>query len=133
MNLKTKIEKTLSDLDHLVESTSYESDSDGWVCDEIGRLSTCTTTANWLADRLGGEVVGYFSDDNPTAELGSIEGGHDFVLVDGRYIVDWWAKDIGYAKRRVYDVSKDKGIISKLYGDPAAWKKLKQMNPRRRR
>lgn len=54
-------------------------------------LGTCTVTATAIARELRGAVYGYHSDDNPTAELGQLEGGHDFAFIDDRFIVDWWA------------------------------------------
>lgn len=54
-------------------------------------LGTCTVTAAHVARALGGAVYGYEAQDNPAAELGRLEGGHDFALIEERFIVDWWA------------------------------------------
>lgn len=58
-------------------------------------LATCTQTAAYIAAQLGGEVWGYEYADNPEALLGKWEFGHDFALIDGRFIVDWWATEYG--------------------------------------
>lgn len=54
-------------------------------------LGTCTVTAAAIAADLRAAVYGYAAENNPDAELGQLEGGHDFALVENRYIVDWWA------------------------------------------
>ena len=48
----------------------------------------CTGCARIIADRFGGEVRGYWHDDNPTARVGEVEGGHDFAITPDRLLVD---------------------------------------------
>jgi hypothetical protein len=93
------------------------------VCEGVGLIGRCTDTSVWLADRLGGQVYGYAHAENPGAELGSVEGGHDFVLIDSLWLVDWWAADT-YQERDLYDLtdSADQEEVKRLYGDPSRWR-----------
>jgi hypothetical protein len=88
-------------------------------------LSTCTTGACAIAKKYRGTVVGYFSQDNPTAKLGANEGGHDFALVGNRYVVDPWAKHVdGSVQRATLDLEDpaDAATARELYGDRSTWK-----------
>ena len=83
--------------------------------------AVCTDWARWLSGFLGGEVVGYADLDNPGTLLGE-SGGHDFLLIQGRWIVDGWAYEI-YDLPVVHDLA-DPGQaeeIRRLYGDPKTW------------
>jgi hypothetical protein len=92
---------------------------------------TCTYSAVMLREKLGGTVVGYHHDMNPTALAGEAEGGHDFLVLPD-YIVDWWLNDSYGAgsfsaleDRKVYRSTYhrllDADLIKKVYGDPATW------------
>ena len=103
---------------------SYFVALNGTLPDDAGDPIICAHCAQHAVDRFGGEIRGYFWADNPEALLGSVEGGHDFALVGGRYIVDPWAKDTrGDTDRYVFDLldPADAEEIRRLYGDPAAW------------
>jgi len=131
--LKTKrqIRKVIDRLDRLVEAAwerreAWEKEHPGedrpHICEGVGVIGRCTDTSVWLADHLGGIIHGYLHDDNPTAILGEPEGGHDFVIVDDRWLVDWWAKDT-YQERDLYDLENpsDRAEALRLYGDPEKW------------
>jgi hypothetical protein len=133
MDAKT-IRKVLDDLDARVEAMWKEreeaqaSDPDldtPLICSGVGLVGRCTDTATWLAIQLGGDVYGYEHKNNPDAELGTYEFGHDFVVVDGRWLVDWWAKDT-YQLPDLYDLEDPavKDQVRRVYGDPARWEKL---------
>jgi hypothetical protein len=51
---------------------------------------TCTNSARLFAAKFNGRVVGYQCDENPKASVGVDCFGHDFALIDDRWIVDWW-------------------------------------------
>lgn len=69
---------------------------------------------------------GFTAQDNPDAQVGAIVGGHDFAVVEDRWIVDPWAVHFdpeSQASRYVHD-RHDPGHaaeIRRLYGDPAHW------------
>lgn len=50
--------------------------------------------------------------------------GHDFAIVDGRYLVDGWAKVFESRPRAVLDLldPADQEEIHTYYGDPALWR-----------
>lgn len=58
-----------------------------------------------------------------TAMLVQKEGGHDFVVVDGLYVVDPWLMEIGrYREDAVLGLKEDRKLVWKFYGNPATWK-----------
>jgi hypothetical protein len=92
----------------------------------------CTSSSQFIADRTGGDVMGFDGDDNPGSSLGQLAGGHDFVVVDGRYIIDWWARFIeGETDRTVFDMQDpaQAEAIASLYGDPTTWDKVSGPKP----
>lgn len=89
-------------------------------------LATCTLTAKYIATQLGGEVWGYQHDKNPTAVLGKWELGHDFALIDGRFLVDWWATEYGSKVAEhpgVLDLADpvDAARVRSWYGEKIRW------------
>jgi len=89
-------------------------------------IGTCTVTAIWLAQRLRGQLGGYDITNNPTAELGQLEGGHDFCLVGGRFIVDWWATEYAAVEPQhpgVLDLGDpaQAQLALRWYGDRNCW------------
>lgn len=88
----------------------------------------CTSYAHYIADKENGSVFGFFEDENPTSEIAQAAGGHDFAIVDGRYIVDPWISQVEtMSERCVFDLNslEDQPIIKKLYGDRSRWKKMR--------
>lgn len=100
-----------------------------FICPNIGQVSRCTDSSTYLAARLGGWVYGYTSEDNPTAEVGEAEGGHDFVVVGDRWLVDFWAWDT-YQLPDLYDLDDpaDKALVLKRYGPPVNWIRMTPEN-----
>lgn len=91
-------------------------------------IGICTHSARMLQVLLGGKVMGYFHEDNPTALAGAPEGGHDFLVLDD-YIVDWWLKDTYGTEdaelyRSTYHRVLDAELISKVYGDSTKWEEV---------
>jgi hypothetical protein len=74
-----------------------------------------------LRGQLRCRIVGFGKDDNP--QSGMIKKGaegHDFALVEGRYIVDGWLKNVNRgAPRAVFDLQDpaDADDVSRIYGD----------------
>lgn len=92
------------------------------------RSVVCT---NWMiyARRLLGDRVefyGYLNEKNPGACAAPLGSGHDFAIVDNRYIVDGWVKHVTcVSDRSVFDMRdpRDQPIVKDLYGDPFSWKR----------
>jgi hypothetical protein len=72
-----------------------------------------------------GRVRGFWVDDNPEAtDVASVCDGHDFAVVDDRYVVDGWAVHVeGITKQVVWDLkdSMEQAKILRLYGRPEKW------------
>lgn len=88
----------------------------------------CTNCANRVIELLGrGEVWGYFADDNPGTAAADGLDGHDFAIIDGRYLVDVWLKFVaGTVSRAVSDLrlETDAPEIRRLYGDRRHWQRI---------
>ena len=126
-----EIRKELNDLNKKVEAAwkRHEAtpghENRPFVCPGVGVVGNCTYTSVYLASRLGGDVYGYQIKDNSKAIVGSGEFGHDFVLIGGKFLVDFWAKDT-YEYRDLYDLSKlkDAQEVLKMYGSMKFWTKM---------
>ena len=87
----------------------------------------CTGYALEIWRKLGGERVklyGFFLQDNEDSEIAMLSGGHDFAVVDDRWIVDPWVSDIEQMDvSGVYDLADegDQEKILRLYGDREKW------------
>jgi hypothetical protein len=81
----------------------------------------CTGCALLVVSRFGGELVGYWHKDNPTATAGEAEGGHDFALTDG-FLVDPWLFHC-YGEPPVLDLQSITGqaIAKGRYGPREKW------------
>lgn len=86
----------------------------------------CSHYAVQVKRELGecAQIYGFPVETNPASEIAQKDGGHDFAVVNGRYIVDQWANECGgYTVKAVLDLTdpKDKDDIERLYGLPSVW------------
>ncbi len=98
-----------------------------WVFSNGDSVFLCTTSARRIADAFDGRVVGFFSIDNPTAEIATETDGHDFAIIAERFVVDYWGAYVaGVIDRPVFDLAdtQDQQIISRLYGHKDAWRTI---------
>jgi len=88
---------------------------EGFVC----------TDAAWESYKvLGGVIYGFWEEECP-GELAKGCGGHDFLLIEDRFIIDFWAAAyLGH--RAVYDLYEldQREEILRLYGPRRKWKKV---------
>lgn len=94
--------------------------------DDATSATVCTNYAIHIARALPGRVrlFGYYEEDNPTARTAQAVGGHDFAVVDDRFIVDPWIRLVESMSDRIFfdlDDPTDAAIIADLYGDRARW------------
>lgn len=82
----------------------------------------CTRAARECRAIVGGEIMGYQFNSNPTAQLGESESGHDFLVVGG-FIVDCWSADY-YGNSAILHLERDAADVRRLYGDSAKWEKV---------
>ena len=93
---------------------------------EFGEMGNCTNCAHFVVDRLGGgDVYGFNVDDNPVQsdEINAC-GGHDFAVINKRYIVDIWISlYTGLSKQIVFDMEDERDLnrIEFFYGNPENW------------
>ena len=94
----------------------------------------CTGYAYAIQGKLGKDrvkVVGFFDEGNGGTvfggrrykEIDPIGDGHDFAIVDDRYIVDPWITEFGGSKQGVFDLQdpSDEDAIRAIYGDSSNW------------
>lgn len=92
----------------------------------------CTNYAIQVAKALPGrtQIVGFANEDNPTSRVAREEihpGGHDFAVVDGRYIVDPWIKLVAAeVDQVVFDLDDpiDAAVALDIYGPRECWESM---------
>ncbi len=100
---------------------------DSWTFANGESIFNCFASARRVADAFGGSVIGYDCEDNPTAEIPDPDtaDGHDFALVENRFVVDFWAACVvGLLDCPIFDLScpADRAMVLRLYGPTDAWK-----------
>lgn len=85
----------------------------------------CTGCACLITHRFGGEVHGYWHDDNPTARVGEVEGGHDFAITAERFLVNPWLFHY-YGDAPVLDLNipAERAEALARYGPDQNWERL---------
>ena len=103
----------------------HEDTGDGSLFEDGTRWSTCTNWAAYVLRVLGGraQMFGFDDEQNPESSIADDYGGHDFAVVDGRFIVDGWLMNVDGGKRAVFDLQDpdQEAEIKRLYGDRANW------------
>ena len=96
-----------------------------------GSAVCCTDYAAEIFTRLPGrvQIFGFANHDNPDCKIARDElhpGGHDFAVVDGRYIVDPWPRLVCSAfDQMVFDlVGEGAAQALKFYGPKACWQRM---------
>jgi hypothetical protein len=86
----------------------------------------CTSWAIYVRriEKQRAKLYGFDSDENPESEIAQCCGGHDFAVVDDRFLVDGWVVNVeGLSERAVFDMhdAADMPEVHRLYGDLATW------------
>ena len=101
----------------------------------------CTGFAHAISKRMPTrtKIYGFQEEDNPLSEIGRLTGGHDFVVIDNRYIIDPWLIEVESGRittksgtiinlnsQGVFDLEDvaDKYLILMLYGSKENWKRM---------
>lgn len=118
---------------------TLDPDTECSVIEVNGQLMSavvCTHCAHRLIELVGsGEVWGWEEGTNPTSvvagpsypELGDDGQGHDFAVIEGRYLVDPWGRHVeGSSPRAAWDMADpaDRAEVARLYGNQSAWVRL---------
>jgi hypothetical protein len=92
-----------------------------------GSAVCCTDYAIQIFLELPGRVRihGFSNEENPTSRVAREQmhpGGHDFAVVDGRYIVDPWPRLVhGGFTQMVFDLDDEKELVDDIYGPCDCW------------
>lgn len=88
----------------------------------------CTGYACAIQQKLGRDrvkIYGFSREDNPGSLIARDFGGHDFAVVDDRFIVDPWLVDVAEVQSKgVFDLENDADEVLWLYGPRSNWKEL---------
>lgn len=113
-----------------------DDEGDGALFPDGRRASTCTSWAGYAVRLYGvrAKIFGFFKEDNASSLIAEVEGGHDFAVLDDRFIIDGWLPESGwpiYAERGiqlrpVYDMADPAHArdIALLYGDVSKWENM---------
>jgi hypothetical protein len=89
-----------------------------------------------VAEAFAGRVVGYYSSENRSAAVGNgCCEGHDFALIDERFIVDYWAYRVAKViDRAVFDLhdSEQLDLAKFYYGKKELWEDISALRQERR-
>lgn len=120
--------KTLS----LEEGLNADPDLDLGSVFPDGTSATCCT--NYAAQILKAlpertQIYGFANEDNPRSRIAREEihpTGHDFAVIDGRYLVDPWIRLVagdGREDRICFDLDDqvDAALVADTYGPRACW------------
>jgi len=110
----------------------YDSDEGRWTFQSGGTCCCCTDAAVKVAKAFGGRVVGYAASKNRSALVGAAHcGGHDFALVENRFIVDYWAfRAARLIAKPVLDLNRqeDRELSGLYYGNAESWEDVPVAN-----
>ena len=112
-------------LEALREEEFYCEEAEEWQFRDGTACAICTCSARIVARRFRGLVYGYQAHRNPTARIGlpTIDG-HDFALIEQRWLVDYWAWRVeGLIATPIFDLKNraDHLDVHRLYGDAGRW------------
>lgn len=94
-----------------------------------GSACCCTDYAAHIFRALPGRVkiYGFANEENPTSRVARElihPGGHDFAVVDDRFVVDPWLRLVsGVLEQLVFDMQgeQDAALVADLYGPQHCW------------
>jgi hypothetical protein len=122
------LEKQFIGRDDSFWGITEDDDLGGASFSDTGRSAAeCTGYACAIHKKLGVdrvEVFGFSDEENPTSSIAEAAGGHDFAVVDGRFIVDPWLTDVeGLGEKGVFDLEnpEDIKLAEGFYGDSQKW------------
>lgn len=111
----------------------YDEEVEASLLPDGGRASSCSDCATYIASLEATAVIyGFWSRDNPAWAGAGLVDGHDFVVVDGRYIVDPWIVETeALSPHAVFDLENpaDAADITRIYGNRLAWTRASPVPP----
>lgn len=116
---------------------SYDPDLEVSVLPNGDDFGKCTNSAHLMGRVFGGSVTGFLVRDNPevTHDVVIDPGGHDYLVVNDRYVVDLWVSvychgttEDGRRLPIVYDLRSEdlseQALVASLYGNRDNWSVL---------
>lgn len=113
--------------------SAYGEDEGGSLFPDGTDAICCTNYAHQVRKALEPakvRIVGFSCESNPDCDVSREAwhpGGHDFALVENRWLIDPWARLVaGTREQIVYDLhdSTDRALALKTYGNPLRWEQL---------
>ncbi|MBW3243276.1 hypothetical protein KUV57_11265 [Epibacterium sp. DP7N7-1] len=105
-------------------------EGDGSLFPDGTRATQCSNWARYARRAHGSraKIFGFYCEDNPDAvDMARLADGHDFALLDGRYILDGWLCNVeGEISDPILDLQNpDHAIlITCYYGDRENWSRM---------
>jgi hypothetical protein len=109
------------------EDINNDGDERAMLPGDFGEMGNCTNCAKYVISKMGkGKVFGFLKEDNPSSTHRAIEnaGGHDFVVLDQRYIIDIWISYFTCEEPAfIYDLESGNDYLKivEIFGDPTQW------------
>lgn len=125
------------DYNQLTQEQRQQVIDEGWesVFPDGRSATVCTNYAYFIEDiyKDRAQVVGFANKDNPLSRIAREDihpTGHDFCLIDKRYLVDPWIRLVHGTgtEPMVFDLHdlKDREIVLDMYGSDDCWKHFNQ-------
>ena len=112
-------------VDQLIAEEQYDEKESVWTFPNGDHCWICTNSAVRIAKEFKGTVWGYWGADNPIALIGWPHyEGHDFAIIQKRWLVDYWAFRISkLSPVRVFDLRRvqERQLVKTLYGSKERW------------
>ena len=119
--------RLLAFIRRLCDEEEYESEEGRWIFRSGGDSGRCTDGAMKVAIEFDGLVVGYRTADNPSAVVPKYVDGHDFALIAGRFVVDYWGCHVANeVDRTVFDLNdpEEAKLVRHYFGKQTAWQTI---------
>lgn len=110
-----------------------DSEGDGSVFPDGTRATQCTNWARYARRAHGtrAQIFGFFCADNPTAvAMARLADGHDFALLDDRFILDGWLCNVeGEISEPILDLEDPDhaSLIIDYYGNRRNWSRMSEI------
>ena len=130
MNDETDERLTLAEYEELGKKCGHKDLSVTSYLPDNGSATQCTAYAVYARRQLGSDrvqIFGFANEENPDCDVVREDlhpCGHDFALVDGRYLLDPWVKlVVALDWQPVYDLNdpQDRALALRRYGPKERW------------
>ena len=105
----------------------YDNEEQVSLLPDGGRAASCYDCACHIRSiEPNTEIYGFWSRENTGWAGAILQDGHDFAVVDRRYIVDPWILETEHlSARAVFDMKNpaDAAEVRRLYGDRSSWRR----------